>query len=1550
MKIFKVIYSYLYYLFAKRNYNLLGDYDKEAIYHNEKKSRYVIVVKDVDVGKRLYEVLRKLDTTVSYLPYKQFTIPQYGITRNNSIRWFCIEGELSKDWKYTSRIERLRITQQFVDAMQAQGFVLDDTIFDETRCKYASEFLSYFIESNDENKINRSKGCMIEYIHHVCVCAKTGGPLKQYYENFCNKAVLEGYNIPYKTQIARMCYDYFKKGAIPESILTVLTCEMYYSGYANYSLVAIPEQLESKFNVTEKTDEYTIYDGCMKIYHNMSSEFCKFLADGGIIDRSKRTNLEQIVAVIVDLDNYVIGYKFVKSNEQTITFEPHNQNIIFKYVMDMVKYLRDNQAKNCSEKSKDFDIEKSLVCTGVGRNNYIFKTITVKDLFNLSTADWSKIQEQVTVIFFKLLANYMVKTYGELTSENEFFEKKEIRFLSPAVAKGFVNFALGKTINQAAIDELFGLFYNNRKISSDATFSYDARFSYDPLAVNYVFDYEAESKYNVKLEKDTIEQLPDGRLVVTFKRSRKISAFVDHEKTERANALSAIRKEDEHVKLAQFSELIIGTKRLNNENMYNVIGYVTEPINGVQLTNEILLLLNNKELLQVAAYLFCKFKNKFFNWNNIWMTKDFMFYINYLDDDFTIETISNGTTNSDFVHRVFYSLMEVGYSQNAFVGWEIPEGGFRVTRQYLLDLVKSFDVYCDEHKIYYDSKKGQCPVCEQTKYLVPQDFAWRFKKVFEDEVAIHYNIDPNYNLKIYKPDYKEIVKSNVIRLVNFRTHRLYQDCFRPIKLALDTNYQFIGCVYEVVKFESVNGKTTDVCVDLLDKVKLKNLPRLKSLIRLILQMKDIINNNLGFMINPFTHVFLNTSHKKQVQILNIEFLKPCNRTDLKKTKQWICEYVYKVLQSDPTIEIKSTDLPEGLETILMKLTELSEQMTKYCSIHKRYYKKSYICCPECINPSELTAVIYTNKSKFDDKTPIKDGEGGEAFIYPYSKGFVAKVFKTSEINKDFKNNILFKIFTKKDLLEKVNQEKRKYRYIYPREILVDEPSNEIFAYVMERVENGFSISTLKDKGQIQKLGFSKQDIFEIIITVGEGIEELHKHNIYIGDLNGRNILFDIHKNVYFLDFDGMGVDELAPEFCTDGYIDPLSKKNQTITPKDDWYSFAVQAFYYLTYTHPFNGIYSEERDGRKVKLDIPEKMERRISLLGNHGMEPPKIAELWDWMQTELKFAFLSIFEGNNRESIVPALKKQYQTLSQNVNEQSFDKIYRINPKFVATELEVFWGNILRVINPYAAICESGNEKYVELRDYQFTQLSDLQSISDILFSDDGKLIFVVHDKQSVIVVDIDTKEIIYQDYLNGATRVVVNERTMYFTGYSDGKYIIFKRTFQPDGEIVKESIVIGSHRIKWFDVKFNTKFILITEATQNRDEVYCNSYKFCTFEYATEDMAKRAHYNIIYDETTKSWLVINNFGKGTIIQMSGKGSEIDIACINDTNYANIHFEKGNIYIPGQECIHIYNTDSKTVKKMECRKIMIPESRIYDVNSNGFSVITQNVLYEVRKG
>ncbi len=42
--------------------------------------------------------------------------------------------------------------------------------------------------------------------------------------------------------------------------------------------------------------------------------------------------------------------------------------------------------------------------------------------------------------------------------------------------------------------------------------------------------------------------------------------------------------------------------------------------------------------------------------------------------------------------------------------------------------------------------------------------------------------------------------------------------------------------------------------------------------------------------------------------------------------------------------------------------------------------------------------------------------------------------------------------------------------------------------------------------------------------------------------------------------------------------------------KDDWYSFAIQAFYYLTNVHPFKGRYLVEEG---INMDITERMEKK---------------------------------------------------------------------------------------------------------------------------------------------------------------------------------------------------------------------------------------------------------------------------------------------------------------------------------------------------------------------
>lgn len=438
--------------------------------------------------------------------------------------------------------------------------------------------------------------------------------------------------------------------------------------------------------------------------------------------------------------------------------------------------------------------------------------------------------------------------------------------------------------------------------------------------------------------------------------------------------------------------------------------------------------------------------------------------------------------------------------------------------------------------------------------------------------------------------------------------------------------------------------------------KLNNLARIKGLIRLITQISEasVICNS---SIYPFTYVFISKNHKHQVQILNLELLmlKP------DYMESYVYEYIRTIINYNDDIKVNIPAYNESQDSLVEIKDKL--QNLNYCSKHNVCYDG--IECPECKEGLE-----YIEKfAKFNEKDILKKAkseitnqsqlnEGGEAIIYPYpqKRKSVAKVFKEGKIDYVFKQKVLEKILSKKEILKDINNQNAKYKYIFPQKILLEEKNKVFYGYTMTRIK-GKPLSVLRDKKVVKELGFSKKDVLEILITVGEGIETLHqKANIYIGDLNGRNILFDEDKNVYFLDFDGMGVDDLAPAFYTEGYIDPTSQKNKNITRNDDWYSFAIQAFYYLTFTHPFNGIYKN--------LSIVERMERKISLLGKHNVKPPAIAEKWNWMDKKLLKAFLNTFEGDTRRSIVPELKAQYTSLERDV--------IRVNSQFVARKLNDF--------------------------------------------------------------------------------------------------------------------------------------------------------------------------------------------------------------------------------------------------------------------------------------
>lgn len=488
---------------------------------------------------------------------------------------------------------------------------------------------------------------------------------------------------------------------------------------------------------------------------------------------------------------------------------------------------------------------------------------------------------------------------------------------------------------------------------------------------------------------------------------------------------------------------------------------------------------------------------------------------------------------------------------------------------------------------------------------------------------------------------------------------------------------------------------------------------------------------------------------------------------------------------------------------------------------------------------------------------------------------------------------------------------------------------------MKKIE-GFPISILRNKSEVEKLGFNTKDILEILIETGKGIENLHdKANIFIGDLNGRNILFDKNKKVYFLDFDGMGVDDITPEFFTDGYVDPESKNNKCITMKDDWYSFAIQAFYYLTYTHPFNGIYEQDKT-----LDIVEKMERKISLLGNHGMTPPKVALSWDYMDNELKKVFLNTFEGDFRQSIVPFLLRQYNQLNSNDDCEENCQDKTTNNKFKVSEINPFGIEPCNIITnkayfSYNGLAIAGNE-YLSIYTINAYKLN---RIKDVILSDDGELVFVIYKNEVRVYLLANNKKIFNSKIIN-MQNFDINDNVLYYSATENGENVIYKKEFLEDDTTKSTTIKFKTDMItKAFSVKDNSKFIVVKTNLDGNDIIYCNDLEYYIIpkDYTAEE------YNILYDNKTEKWLIIGNNGLCILISLDMKNEVLEEEKIIGCNTYNIVFNNGIIYVPLNGGLYIYNTKSEVEKEISC-DIDI-NSKIY-INADGFSFIKNKKLYK----
>ena len=258
LRIFGMIWGYIYCFFLKIFYKkfipaIKSHNNEEEVF--KRKNNYLVVVKNGEIGERLYNFFKENWKTlnspkqyqISSLKLVDYETYLYGTKK--AVKWFKIRLSSQKNWNDLTDYEKLLEIQEYIENMEREGFVLDTTKIDESSFTSFSNFFSLFIKSEDEEKIKKSREVMIKYIHYLLT---NGGNLEGFYKSNEIKNVLYDCEVfPYNFQIAKMCYDFYKTGTVPKSIYQIL--------------------------INDENDEFFYF-----IKHSVPQSYCYILLDGNI--------------------------------------------------------------------------------------------------------------------------------------------------------------------------------------------------------------------------------------------------------------------------------------------------------------------------------------------------------------------------------------------------------------------------------------------------------------------------------------------------------------------------------------------------------------------------------------------------------------------------------------------------------------------------------------------------------------------------------------------------------------------------------------------------------------------------------------------------------------------------------------------------------------------------------------------------------------------------------------------------------------------------------------------------------------------------------------------------------------------------------------------------------------------------------------------------------------------------------------------------------------------------------------------------------------------
>jgi len=808
--------------------------------------------------------------------------------------------------------------------------------------------------------------------------------------------------------------------------------------------------------------------------------------------------------------------------------------------------------------------------------------------------------------------------------------------------------------------------------------------------------------------------------------------------------------------------------------------------------------------------------------------------------------------------------------------------------------------YCYKHKHYYTSS-STCPVC--------RNYYYKFEDNAFDKVAWENSLVPFYwkeNLFILPTRLHKDYTKHLDEVLKGIENKLYSNIFgfSPIRIAYqktDSFYEEFGIICEHVKLEG-----------LIDINSFKQIQRLKVILTMYKELLPRISNGSFITNHPeiFDTLAMHKEYKGRIIIPHIFLLDSsailaddgqAKAEKIKNTKtlfsSFLCNYIMKDEYLANMINSKESLFVNILEDIRKcnfneaVILDCIEAYQNYCLTHRVNFHSGDTMCPLCKQDGiKDEHVMFLTEEYFETLSksePLYDG--GEANLYHYSDDEVLKVFKNT-VDLKFKSQILAKAIEKRRLIEEFNEAHEDIKIITVNKIFYSKNGNnvQLKGFTQPLIEGSFKISSLKDKEFIQEHEYERADILRILIRVCKGIEFLHSIGGFIGDLNGGNVIIR-DDTVYIIDIDGMSFDDVRNSVYTNMYIYPPSAENKNITKDDDWYSLAVQAFYYLTYSHPFRGIC----DSKDVPISEIERMPQGLSVLGNHGIETPSISIGWAFLPDYLVQFFLDTFEGPKRESMISVLQRYYEEIPKNPL-----KLIKINRT----------SNVLYELSEHSYI----SDNYMLM--YKNRELVNVRENTQI-FSTEEDYIVVLMPDFSYILQENTGSLFKLESLSNKLVPLDICNDKVYFTSPSRDTLYVTDFSSDLSHTIRRDS----SNPIMALSVVDNDKFVFVERNdSTNSYDIFCNTIKLHSVDRCS--FSGETYVQVHYDSLSRKWLVLfsdYSSSLGVIIEKDKEG--FDTFKLDKSLFNSSCFLGNVLYYVNEKEIFAYNIVTKTLNSIQCK-------------------------------